>query len=236
MHSVSPGSISETDGKATRENLKEKLYKLLDASDTNLTPESLAIVSELEKLNPVQNSAERPDLYKGPFQLLNSTMQDVLYRGAVVTLGRATFNAYNPLHLNIRMREVYNDVGMDSSDPDSYIVAIPFSIIRDGDSEIEGLLINRATCPVASSNRLDVFFLSSILQPLHSGVDLSEWLRLFKDQNPDMDDRGVCKKTLPPGKKGWLDIIYLDDELRITKGNFGTITIVRRLEAQGISY
>eukprot|EP00850_Spirogloea_muscicola_P002079 SM000008S22168 [mRNA] locus=s8:185057:187834:- [translate_table: standard] len=208
-----------------RAELKEKLASLLEQTNGSLTDESLAVIASLEKLNPNPEPTNLPDLFTGHFQLLNSSMQGVLYRGAIVTLGRATFNAFRPNGLKICMREVYNDVGMARND--QYDVTLPFTIAEQGQPPLDGLIRNRAKYDVASAGRLNVVFESSALEPRHS-KDLKAWLELFKEHNSDMDDQGVYEVKLPPAK-GWLDLTYLDDDYRITHGNLGTIVVVQRV-------
>lgn len=222
--SASPATASKI------KDLKTRLEESLERADTNLTEESLAIVAELESLNPNPDPATKPELWGGPFQMLNSSMQGVLYRGSHVTIGRATFNAFKPHELLIEMEEVYNDVKVHQ--PDSYNVIIPFTVVQQGLPPLKGVLFNEARVTPSSSTRLDVEFLGSTLLPRDETVDLDAWISVFGAEN-EMSDKGVCRVKLPPAK-GWLEVTYLDEDLRITHGNFGTIVIVKRLSQPAI--
>jgi len=215
-----------------RKALKDKLSKLLLETDGNLTDESKAVIRELESLAPYPEPV-KPALWNGNFQLLNSSMQNVLYRGAIVTLGRATFNAFKPVDLKIRMEEVYNDVGIEFED--AYHVIIPFTVAQEDIPPLQGLLVNRARCHPSSQSRMEVEFLSSTLRPANENVDLTQWLQVFQKENSGMGDDGVLQKELPPAK-GWLDITYSDEDFRITNGNFGTTVVVQRLKEPVVAY
>lgn len=227
--SSAPGDRNTADPSLVE--LKQKLEESLQRTDTNLNEESLGIVAELESRNPTPQPALREDLWAGPFQMLNSSMNNLLYRGCQVTLGRATFNAFKPNSLLLTMEEVYNDVHVHGSD--AYNVLIPFTIAEPGVPQLKGVLFNEARISPSSDTRLNVEFLGSTLMPRDDTVDLGTWLEVFGKVN-DMDERGVCRVVLPPAK-GWLDVTYLDDNYRITRGNFGTLVIVKRLKTPAIT-
>lgn len=209
-----------------RSELKTVLKECLEKTNGNLSESSLEIISSLEKLNPTSQPAENPKNYNGDFILLNSSMNGVLYKGAVIALGRATFNAFGPVKLKIKMEDVFNYIGTETES--SYLIEIRFTIAEEGVPPLKGKLLNKAECHKASSDRLDVIFLSSSLMPENPETDLTEWMKVFGDLNPSIDKNGVVLKELP-AFKGWLDITYLDDELRITRGNNGTIIVVNRI-------
>ena len=219
-------------GVAEREQLKQKLSELLETTDGNLTDESKALIASLEKLNPTKEPATKPELYTGPFQMLNSSMQGVLYRGAVLTLGRCSFNMFQPAKLKIQMREVYNDVNLASEG--AYDLGVEFTIVEDGSPPLRGLLLNRARCSPSGPAKLDIQFLGSVLMPQDSNIDLDAWREIFK-VNPEMDDKGFVRKDMPP-LKNWLDVTYIDDDLRITHGGQGSIVVVKRLPESKIVY
>ena len=230
----SAAQISETpSANQDPETLKSKLMEILGTTDGNMTDESKAIIESLEQANPVAAPASKPDLYDGHFQLLNSTMQGVLYRGAFITLGRATFNAFQPSSLQIQMHEVYNDVGV--REPDAYDLALEFTIAQEGVPPLEGVIVNNARFEQEGSDRLSIVFLRSTLRPRNPERDLDAWLKIFKDSSIGMDEQGTFQKSLPPAK-GWLDITYLDKDMRITRGNHGAVVVVKKLEKPAIVF
>eukprot|EP00897_Mesotaenium_endlicherianum_P010030 jgi/Mesen1/9055/ME000057S08471 len=225
------GTLHAESTEHERQELKRQLRALLEGTDGNLGDESLKVIEALVKLNPTPEPASSA-LFDGYYQMLNSSLQGVLYRGALVSLGRTTFNAFAPADLTIRFQEVYNGVGLKSAD--EYTFVITFQLAQEGLPPLEGLIINGARSSVESSNRRAVEFLSSTLVPRYPERDLDAWLRVFKESNPDMDERGVARKEL--GAKGWFDTTYLDADIRISVGNFGTTVVVQRLEAPAVEY
>lgn len=80
-----------------REELKGKLRTSLESNIGNLTEEELSFIHELSKITPDPEPTKNLEMVKGGFRLLNSTMPNVLYRGARITFGRATFSMVRPL-------------------------------------------------------------------------------------------------------------------------------------------
>ena len=150
-----------------------------------------------------------------------------------VTLGRVTFNAFKPTDIEVQMKQIYNHVGIEGEE--AYNLLIQFSVTSDGISPMEGMFINRVVYSISGSTRMDLRFESSAMVPLNPQRDLDSWLKLFKDVNPTMDEEGSAIVTLPPAK-GSLDYIYLDDDLRITRGNRGAVVVVKRLQNKVIHF
>lgn len=104
-------------------------------------------------------------------------------------------------------------------------------MIDDGQQNIvEGLLINSARFSIASASRMDVVFATCTMKMRNSEdkEKRERWLKLFKEANPGMDERGSITVALPPAK-GYLDFLYMDEELRITRGNRGGVAVMRRM-------
>ncbi|KAG5192920.1 hypothetical protein JKP88DRAFT_260815 [Tribonema minus] len=104
------------------------------------------------------------------------------------------------------------------------------------------------------ANRLRVAFGAGELRPAQ-GQDLAEWeavfkpregkekprvplgkkltnlmLKLFMGFQPPADaGQGVQRYTMNRPPEGYLDILYLDDALRVTRGNRGSIVVVERV-------
>eukprot|EP00243_Klebsormidium_subtile_P006445 TRINITY_DN2738_c0_g2_i1.p1 TRINITY_DN2738_c0_g2~~TRINITY_DN2738_c0_g2_i1.p1 ORF type:complete len:324 (-),score=64.92 TRINITY_DN2738_c0_g2_i1:164-1135(-) len=218
--SVVASAATDLEGK--REELKGKLRNSLESNIGNLTEEELGIIDELSKITPDSEPAKNLEMVKGGYRLLNSTMPGILYRGAKLTLGRATFSVYPPAELPMTLHEVYNEV-----DGGKY-----YDVYQDVTLEPEGLpamkakILNRAEYVLEGDKRIAVEFTESKLTPAE-GTDLAVWKKVFKD-NPDMEEDGTMKRVFPKGKPGWVDILYQDKSFRITKGNFGNIVIVER--------
>lgn len=220
-----------------RSKMKEQLLYTIAASNGILNEDSMALISSLGNLNPNPDITIAPHLLTGCFEQISSNLKGTGKPGEAlkfventVTLGRATFNAFNPTDTEVQLKQTYNHVGIEADD--AYYLLVQFSVNcpyegADG-PPMEGMLINKAAFSVADFNRIDIIFESSSMVPLNPQKDLQSWLKLFRDHNPTMDENGVVKVALPPAK-GFHDYLYLDHDLRITRGNRGTINVVKRL-------
>lgn len=224
--------------------LKEELFKAIEAAEGSLDDKCLAIVASLEQLNLVPDITAHPDLIKGCLLGVKANYKEkrrdgkkryLGYSGALTTLGSVTFNAFKPVDLKIALYDTYQHISMESDD--SYSIIIEFSIIDplEKDAPLQGLIINRARFSVGGPNRLEVEFLSCGLKPRFPEKDLDAWLTLLKEPNPGMDENGCVVISLPGPVKGWSDFLYMDDEIRIQKGNKGGVTVLQLLKEAVVS-
>eukprot|EP00271_Cylindrocystis_brebissonii_P017134 TRINITY_DN431_c0_g2_i2.p1 TRINITY_DN431_c0_g2~~TRINITY_DN431_c0_g2_i2.p1 ORF type:complete len:152 (-),score=22.43 TRINITY_DN431_c0_g2_i2:40-495(-) len=147
-----------------------------------------------------------------------------------ITLGLLTFNTFKPNSLTIQLSKVRNIVGL--AHDAEYVVETPFTVLEEGVPQLKGEVVNIAELNVVESerDRAEVLFKSSILRP-SAGTDLEEWKKLFVEANEGMDaETGVLELPLPPAK-GWLDYIYQDKDIRITRGNRGTVVVAKRISS-----
>ncbi|CAM6024750.1 unnamed protein product [Sphagnum balticum] len=235
-------SVSQTD-RDTAAKLKEEL--LYQASETvgNLSEESLALIAKLEKLNPYPEAREFPHLYNGCFEAVKSTLKqkgreerkDAGVFATTFTLGRVTFNAFKPLGQEVVITETYNHVGQASED--EYLIISKISVkVGEGEEPLEGLVVNAGTFSFVNPKDMEVVFASSTLRPLHPEKenDLRRWKEVFQEANPSMDERGFVTVQLPAAK-GKLDLLYLDEEMRITRGNLGNVFVTNKLKQSAVS-
>lgn len=194
----------------------------------------MVLISSLEKVNPNPDIRVVSHLYRGCFQLISGTFKGTGKRGEAqkmventVTLGRAAFNAFKPTDIEIQLKRTYNHMGIEAGD--SYYVITQFSVSSDGISPVEGIYINRGVFNISGSAKMGIRFESSAMVPLNPKSDLESWLKIFKDANPSMNEEGSARVALPP-TEGSLEYLYLDDDLRITRGHRGAVVVVKRLE------
>jgi hypothetical protein len=235
-------SVSQTD-RDTAAKLKEEL--LYQASETvgNLSEESLTLIAKLEKLNPYPEARELPHLFNGCFEAVKSTLKqkgreerkDAGVFATTFTLGRVTFNAFKPLGQEVVITETYNHVGQASED--EYLIISKISVkVGEGEESLEGLVVNAGKFSFVNPKDMEVVFVSTTLRPLHPEKenDLRRWKEVFQEANPSMDERGFATVQLPAAK-GKLDLLYLDEEMRITKGNLGNLFVTNRLKQSAVS-
>ena len=165
----------------------------------------LSAIQQLEDRNPTPRPLEAKDLLEGNWRLLYTTSRDILGvdRFPLLNLGQ--------IYQCVRTAEakIYNI---------AEIVGLPF---------LEGLLSVAASFEPVSEIRVNVNFERSII-----GLQ-----RLFSYQSPDkfINDIEAGKKFLPMDfkisnrdRQGWLDITYLDEDMRIGRGNQGNVFVLAK--------
>lgn len=165
----------------------------------------LSMVEQLEDHNPTPNPLEAKELLEGDWRLLYTTSKSIL--------GLNNF----PL---LQLGEIYQCIRVDEAKVYNIaeIVGIPF---------LEGLVSVAATFDVVSHKRINVNFQRSILglqsfvgylSPQDFIAKIESGKKFFPFDFP-----------LPNRKqKGWLEITYLDQDLRIGRGNEGNVFILSK--------
>ena len=165
----------------------------------------LSAIQQLEDQNPTPRPLEAKDLLEGNWRLLYTTSRDIL--------GIDRFPLFNlgQIYQCIRTAEakLYNI---------AEIVGVPF---------LEGLVCVSANFEPVSERRVNVKFDRSIV-----GLQ-----RFFSYQSPDkfIKDIETGKKFLPLDfslanreRQGWLDITYLDEDMRIGRGNQRNVFVLAK--------
>lgn len=174
----------------------------------------------------------------------------------IYTLGRLAFNMFEPVDLKIEIERVLQPVFSTGKDNErTHDIVVEFKIIDDRFPELKGIVKNLAVCRPLSKDTLQVEFTGGELMPQLSqeNSDIEQWLAVFgstevksslnigerikswfiewmfgieKASNITKTGKRVFKMNKSP--KGNLQILYLDKELRITKGNRETLLICQR--------
>ena len=165
----------------------------------------LSAIAQLETENPTPNPIERSDLLKGNWRLLYTTSKDLL------RFDQFPFLQSGQIYQCIDTEEnkVYNI---------AEIVGVPF---------LEGIVSVVAEFTPASEKRVNVNFKRSI-------VGLQRFLG-YDNPSSYIDQIKQGKKFIPldfdisnPNSNAWLDITYLDDNLRIGRGNRGSVFVLTK--------
>ena len=171
------------------------------------------------------------------------------------TLGRGTFGVFEPKELPCAMGKASNPlVRRKGSDVIDYTIEIPISF-KDAEGRLaSGLLVNEAECEVLSDERLGVKFTGGYLCPDGDEACVPEaWTSTFEaayanykprkrerlmnwllkrmmglEKPTGMSTDGSMTYKMKKSPHGHLDVIFLDDELRITRGNRGSVVIAER--------
>ena len=165
----------------------------------------LSALEQLEDHNPVPQTLEAKELLDGNWRLLYTTSKGILGldRFPVLQLGQ--------IYQCLRMTEgkLYNI---------AEIIGVPF---------LEGLVSVIARFKAVSDKRVNVKFERYIIG--------SQRLLGYQSPNQLIKDIEEGKKFFPldfgiesQKQQGWLEITYLDDDLRVERGNEGNVFVLSK--------
>ncbi|MBW4693502.1 MAG: PAP/fibrillin family protein [Lyngbya sp. HA4199-MV5] len=162
-------------------------------------------IAQLEDRNPTPRPIETPALLEGDWRLLYTTSQELL------GIDRIPFAKLGQIYQSIRVadKKIYNI---------AEISGLPY---------LDGLISVAARFNPASDRRVEVKFERAIF-----GLT-----RLIGYQSPDRFIQDIeAGKKFPAidfgienrDRQGWLDITYLDDDMRIGRGNEGSVFVLSK--------
>jgi PAP_fibrillin len=206
---------------------KAELIEMLAACDRGLTvtPEqqdriALAI-ARLEEQTPTPRPTEALDLLIGDWKLLYTNSRGIL------GLDRIPFNHLGAVYQSIRGPQLSGadttgETGL-AGQPRLYNVAE-----LAGLPGLAGLVAVAAVCVPVSPLRVSVRFqraIAGLQRPLGYGSVQSFIQRLETGQKV----WGLDFAIAPRDQNGWLDITYLDDSLRVGRGNEGSVFVLSKV-------
>ena len=165
----------------------------------------LAAIASLEDFNPTPYPLESSHLLNGNWRLLYTTSQGLL------KLERLPFYKLGQIYQCIRLdsQRVYNI---------AEIYGLPF---------LEGLISVSASFEPVSNRRINVKFERSIigLQGLIRYQSPTEFIQQIEVGNKFTAIDFMFKSN---EQQGWLDITYIDNDLRIGRGNEGSVFVLAK--------
>jgi hypothetical protein len=218
-----------------------------------------AAIAHLATLNPTPAPTQQTDLLDGNWLLISAPIFPDGERQAdgtyVYSLGRLAFNMFQPQDLKLVINRVYQPVfPIDGSAQRTHDIVVEFTTRSEDVPPLPGIVRNLGVCQPSSNTTLQVQFTGGVLEPA-PGTDLHQWQQMFG--NPAAPASRSLKEWLqglflklifglvPPTQmdaetgriefqmkrspKGALDILYLDEELRITKGQKETVLVCDRV-------
>lgn len=195
---------------------KEALLKLIQPLDRGLKTNAdlnkavFAAIANLESLNPTPQPTSTPLLLDGNWELLFTTSQELL------GFGKLPLAKLGKIYQCIRIKDnrIYNI---------AELYSLPL---------LEGLVSVGAKFTVSSACRVEVKFERSIigLQSLlkyRGGVQgVDQFIQFLEtDQKARAIDIKIDRE-----QRGWLEITYLDENLRIGRGNQGNVFVLQKVK------
>lgn len=165
----------------------------------------LSVIAQLEDRNPTPRPVEATDLLNGDWRLIYTTSRGILGIEQV------------PL---LRLGQVYQCVRV--ADATLYNIAEVYGLPL-----LEGVVSVAARFVPVSDRRVDVTFERSIigLQRLIDYQTPDAFIREIKAGNKF---RAIDFAITNREQRGWLDITYLDQDLRIGRGNEGSVFVLTK--------
>lgn len=165
----------------------------------------MALIAQLEDRNPTPKPTEATDLLEGNWRLLYTTSRELL------GIDNLPLFKLGQIYQCVRTQDtkIYNI---------AEVVGLPF---------LESIISGAATFIPVSERRVNVRFDRAI-----SGLQ-----RVLDYQNPDYFIQqiesgkkflGIDFNITNREQKGWLDITYLDEDMRIGRGNEGSIFVLSK--------
>lgn len=165
----------------------------------------LSLITQVEDFNPNPQPLERPDLLEGNWRLLYTSSRELLglNRIPLVQLGQI----YQ--FIRTESNKIYNI---------AEIGGLPF---------LDGLVAVAASFEAVSRRRVNVQFERSILglQSILGYKSPRETVRQIEaGKKFPLLDFGIENRD----RSGWLEITYLDEEIRIGRGNQGSVFVLSK--------
>jgi hypothetical protein len=254
---MTPTPIHDTD-LADRQQAKAALHQSLRIHGGDPAQSSVAAVIErLIAINPTPAPARATSQLEGDWRLISvpnfpggEQLADGRYS---YTLGRLAFNMFQPQNMKVVINQVSQPVWPIADSPHhSHDIVVDFTTLGL-EEPLQGRVRNLGICQPATDNQLQVQFTGGVLEPV-ADTDRNHWRAVFG--NPDATPpaglkawiQGLVLKLMfglvPPGEmtadtdrvefqmrrspKGKLTILYLDEDLRITQGEKGTVLVCER--------
>lgn len=266
---------SQTHQNERRDELKARVKSLLaQHNGCTKNPDVVQAIEDLSALNPTDDAANSA-LFIGEFHALtspnfpgrissNKGQEDLVQ----YTLGRLSFNIFQPQQLICTLRTIRNPVKLnppiegDGKKVWSYPLILDISIHSPLGEDLPATLENEATCyeHAERKGRVMVSFSGGTLTPTEEVAmnpsKLKMWAQTFEGAYTKADEERsyigrifqyigqlLLGLTLPTDHSllknrvhfdlkrspvGHLDVLFLDEDLRITKGNRGTLVVVER--------
>ncbi|HEY9694430.1 MAG TPA: PAP/fibrillin family protein [Oculatellaceae cyanobacterium] len=246
---------TDQDRKAAKENLKN----VLATYGGNTKHEAvITAINQLVHFNPTAAPTRSEELMNGQWLLIsapnfpNGELQpDGKY---IYTLGRLAFNMFQPVKLKVAIERVLQPVIPLDNGQRTHDIIVEFITVDENIPQLQGIVQNLGICQPTDDSTLQVKFTGATLAPQNQN-QMEAWKAIFGEQSKPaktnlkerlmnsilrmmfgiVPPQGMDIKTgqvsfkIQKSPKGNLKILYLDEELRITKGEKGTVLVCERV-------
>lgn len=160
---------------------------------------------------------------------------------------------FQPTELKLVIDRVLQPVFLLDGEQRSYDIVVEFTIMSESLPKLSGIVRNQGICHPVSDTVLEIKFTGATLAPQQL-TNMKDWKAVFGSQSqpskktwkekfmsgilrlmfglvpPQVMNHqtGEVSFTMKRSPKGRLEILYLDKELRITRGERGTILVCER--------
>jgi len=165
----------------------------------------LAAIAQLEDYNPTPRPVEATELLAGDWRLLYTTSRGILGLDQVPFLKLG--DVYQSIHPTAA--KLYNV---------AEVYGLPF---------LEGVVSVAASFVAVNERRVSVTFTRSLLG-LQRLIDYQSPQKLIQQLESDQKFWAIDVAITNPDQRGWLDITYLDQDLRIGRGNEGSVFVLTK--------
>ncbi len=217
-----------------------------------------AVMKVINQLADFQSSKYKEKLLDGNWLLISAPsfpQGEKLADGKFsYTLGRLAFNMFKPTGLKLVIDQVYQPVfPINHTEQRTHDIVVEFTTIDNNYPQVKGIVRNLGVCESGENNNIKVKFTGGTLEP-QENTDIRIWQEIFSNQkivekqslkdklsflflkfmfglvpNQGMDrETGKIFFEMKRSPQGSLEILYLDEELRITWGEKGTILVCER--------
>ena len=242
----------------TRDAAKTALRDALKRYDGDVKhPTVEGKINQLCQLNPIVAPAKSDRLESAEWRLISAPsfpQGEKLPSGQYAyTLGRLAFNLFQPTHLKVIINCVKQPIlKLEEENKFSHDIIVEFTVIDPDFPRLKGRVYNLGVCSPATDDTVQVEFIGGKLSP-QPEQDLKLWKQVFNQEKSDkkgLKDRftsfflkimfglvppqGMNEETgdisfeMKRSPKGKSTILYLDDEIRINKGDKGTVVVLQR--------
>lgn len=165
----------------------------------------LSAIAQLEDYNPNPRPLEVPELLDGNWRLLYTSSQELL------GIDRFPFYRLGQIYQCIRIKDskVYNI---------AEITGVPY---------LEGLVSVAAQYEAVSERRVQVKF-NRFISGLQRLIGYQSPTQLIAAIERGEKFTAIDFSLAEREQKGWLDITYLDEDLRIGRGNVGSVFVLTK--------